>query len=1092
MTQLDFYTYEHSDPTIKTVGELLNSSAYPFKGKSVSEFLSYKDSSGVTNETRIKESFIGREKLSQGSGLNLKLNIGVYLTIPKEKADKSNGANILGKNVKVVSMPDVAFKAKLLTELEADKGYRVIKNSNENTLVNDYPNITVWIWCRALSGKNNQDGQIFDLTPFIESCNTSVTKGGGAFNLELPPITCRMSADGNWVLKKEEIKFYKHDGKINHVSQHSTFEKNAKGKMKRSKYFFHNIISQNDIVFIRYESLFMEQTDRLKDSTKLNISEKDLPNKIYDMIGLVDSSKILYSPESVDVSISIAGRDLTKLIIEDGAYYIPSMYTNPNQAVNNENLRDLSGALKPLAEFKLKTPQQLIKFFIDALASIKIVNSKLFRYYSQTSSIDIDSVLKTRQSNDLEYLKLLEKTRFDAFFAIEQIVKDRFQYETVSSLQKQSIFNKIVDYCEQADNSNKLTIDGILPGFNFEGYDTNFVNDLPWKSFSNIFLPKNSRDINSSCDLNSEDKYLLNLIANYVIKKRNANKDPLPTTSFDEKGIWKIVTLGFDPSINNRTVVDSSLSLAEGSLVNFFRRVCQEPFIEFYSDTYFDRFYFMARVPPFTQNTVISHIEGRVITEENKIQNIANLVSSSVTGVRYSESNTFVGNSMVTVEDSNLIKESLDFDDDNCYTWYHVMPKGAMQGFGNNMAMFYSKPKIFKELVEIYGNKLLQIEDNYVMYNAEQKVENKIIPLSLVDRQLILDLLFIIESNVHLPFTRKGKLTLNGDRRLKRGQYLYYKPTNEVFYIEGVYHSYKMGDSGVDRVTTVDVSRGMILDYIYGVRVDGISEIVSYFNIAKTKINFNSYLKNKQVSETIVSQSIVEEESAINMPDSYAKGLSSNGLQFLVREESGINPGTSYVYKDGDGYSAGYGHKLSPSELRQNPPGSGVTKDQIKNWLISDIEQRERTALSLHPNMYQEEFDAYVDIVYNTAEYATWFENKYRTFSSKLRAYLYDRNEITASNLKNYWLSVAITEAGSGKVLTGLKERRKKEVNMFFSKNRFTKTEQRRVNERIVETSSTTTKNISSVDMDSLYNDIKINKEVLNFFLRRQQLNDSK
>jgi len=82
---------------------------------------------------------------------------------------------------------------------------------------------------------------------------------------------------------------------------------------------------------------------------------------------------------------------------------------------------------------------------------------------------------------------------------------------------------------------------------------------------------------------------------------------------------------------------------------------------------------------------------------------------------------------------------------------------------------------------------------------------------------------------------------LNGDRRLKIGNLLRFKSTGEIFFIDAVQQDYQVSENGIDRTTTVEVSRGMIEQLIYGVSFaddNGASKAVGYFNIINTTLNY--------------------------------------------------------------------------------------------------------------------------------------------------------------------------------------------------------------------------------------------------------------
>ena len=139
-------------------------------------------------------------------------------------------------------------------------------------------------------------------------------------------------------------------------------------------------------------------------------------------------------------------------------------------------------------------------------------------------------------------------------------------------------------------------------------------------------------------------------------------------------------------------------------------------------------------------------------------------------------------------------------------------------------------------------------------------------------RNLISDLKYMIDANAYAPFTRRGTIVLNGDRRIKRGTFIL-MPNNEVFYVESVDNSLSIRENSYTRTTTLNVSHGMYLPFINGVDVkesDG-THNYGYFNlidygegfsvdklsegnyedvISKWKVNFNNFtffLSRKQV-----------------------------------------------------------------------------------------------------------------------------------------------------------------------------------------------------------------------------------------------------
>ncbi|MFW6273090.1 MAG: hypothetical protein ACOC2U_04865, partial [bacterium] len=87
-----------------------------------------------------------------------------------------------------------------------------------------------------------------------------------------------------------------------------------------------------------------------------------------------------------------------------------------------------------------------------------------------------------------------------------------------------------------------------------------------------------------------------------------------------------------------------------------------------------------------------------------------------------------------------------------------------------------------------------------------------------------------------------GQITINGDRRIKRGTFVKLNKTNELFYVTQVSNTLSIGKGVIDRTTTINVERGMVIDYIKGSNVDYdingtlYTEWISYFDIIDTEL----------------------------------------------------------------------------------------------------------------------------------------------------------------------------------------------------------------------------------------------------------------
>ena len=262
-------------------------------------------------------------------------------------------------------------------------------------------------------------------------------------------------------------------------------------------------------------------------------------------------------------------------------------------------------------------------------------------------------------------------------------------------------------------------------------------------------------------------------------------------------GIWQITKLLMDSSVQNRQIFDSSIALQTGPLANFFRKVCQLPFVELSGDTYGDQYYFMVRKPPYDKEGILMMMES-VDTD---------------------------------IDEREIISTNIGWANDGIYSWYQLIPYGELMG--SDQQLLYMPAIFFPEYAAIWGSKELTVQSQYVNFylsgyfnqnTDEKKKKNG----ENIIKNAVRDLKYLVESNAYIPFTRKGTITLNGDRRIKRGT-IVSMPNGEQFYVDSVANSLSFSETSVTRTTTLTVSRGMFPEYINGVEVNG--EIMSYFNI---------------------------------------------------------------------------------------------------------------------------------------------------------------------------------------------------------------------------------------------------------------------
>jgi hypothetical protein len=311
-------------------------------------------------------------------------------------------------------------------------------------------------------------------------------------------------------------------------------------------------------------------------------------------------------------------------------------------------------------------------------------------------------------------------------------------------------------------------------------------------------------------DLTSKQNEILKLIWEFI-SNENLYKEFVETYTEQElKGIWKIIKLVVEDTtepegsitgtnIGNRRICDSSIGNENGNLLTSIQKICQQPFVEFVCDTYGDQYYFLAYQPPYI---------------EKSWKDLMNICS------------------FLTIDESEVLNEKLQFNTDSSYSWYKIRSQNAITDLGEGAVSAYLKAVHFKEYSDIWGEKPLEIVSNYLEYHSIIGDKSDL-NIAYMIRQHLYDLKYIVDINSYLPFTRKGTITINGDRRIKVGSIIHYNPTGEVFMVDSVTQNFQNSNSGIDRTTVLQVSRGMVKKYID-----------LYFHIIDTPINEHLFYNN--------------------------------------------------------------------------------------------------------------------------------------------------------------------------------------------------------------------------------------------------------
>lgn len=715
----DFYEYKHLDSSVVTVQQLFKSTNSPIKfwDSGLDKFLEYSNKSGVRNIDNIwlfldddqrsdysqeyksicdgldsdpdSESLLDKKRSFKpviSSSKQLSLPVGVILFIAKNKAN-IEVISAIGKNLFLEQQDFVTFQDKEYEALVNDplyiRGNELEINGNSYSI--NYKRIlySCWVYIRALD-------EIVNVSPFVISLDTTATDKGGNFTITFNDVT-----DIKSLVKGSETF-------ISYVNKVTNGEFNSS--------FFNKIIQQNDIVFIRFEQLALE--DRESENNDFIIDKGELPGKIYDMIGLVDSNQESYNASGNSGSIVVSGRDLFKVIQEDGSYFFPFAMINGGQ-----------------------------NFFLN--------------YNPQ------DTVFK-RLFVGGEFLSL--------FTSVYRSIRDSLGY----------VFNQ-------------LTNVGVIP-----------------KEIDLFSAYRNSLNRYTGA---VEDR------TSKVYEISDSNKDYLEQVEVN--GIWQIIKLIVDNQIDSRRLNNGELSNPEGSILDLVSRICHDTFVEFFGDTYGDQFVFVARQPPFTKKQIQDYFEN---------------------------------NQYITIESENVSRVTLSWTE-QFYTWYQLQPATGLYGQDQFIAGTTIPIVYFEDMAQRFGMHKKSVADNYLPYEILDGITNKE-NLDAYRKALANDMKYVIETNFVLPFTRRGTIVLNGDRRIKKNTWIYFRPTNEIFYVKSVSNSVVSSKDSIQRTTTLFVERGMIRDYVLENTYKQIGDkkvLVNYYDIVNLDVIYDGLVIKISDNEMQVS-----------------------------------------------------------------------------------------------------------------------------------------------------------------------------------------------------------------------------------------------
>lgn len=357
-----------------------------------------------------------------------------------------------------------------------------------------------------------------------------------------------------------------------------------------------------------------------------------------------------------------------------------------------------------------------------------------------------------------------------------------------------------------------------------------------------------------------EENQINTLSKDYIFNKKN---NELKLEGTEVNGIFGLIKFAVDEKIQHYKIVDSSIFSSQSSLLVYFEKIVQNPLAEMIYDTFGANYFVFARRPIFDKESIQRYVGS---SKENLNKNII-------------------------IDSVLILSEDLTFSR-KVYTGFQYDPKGNIIGNNLNIAFGYIPCICLDEYAEIWGNKIFQFTSNYTSIDQfSEKAKDKGTLKNMVKYNCVKDLLYIIESYAYLPFTRTGKIVIRGDRRIKRGSWIYISKTDEIFYVDSVSNSASISAEGrVTRITTLMVSRGMVLTHLH--------RYFSLINLKQLEADLSNYLyaiNNKNDEEENDKNEKKDELPKVQIQETY---VNKDNFNFLLEGYQFIQTGDYFSKED--------------------------------------------------------------------------------------------------------------------------------------------------------------------------------------------------
>lgn len=533
------------------------------------------------------------------------------------------------------------------------------------------------------------------------------------------------------------------------------------------------IFQRNDLVFIKFETFKNE----VESDPNAHV---DYKNYNYDMIGVISDISSFKSPDNNTHSVTITGGDFRKVLAEDMAtvsfLVLRKFYSSGSDIIDKikERSKSIKRLEKGLSKGSDKKEEKKSK---EKIAELEKENEDAW--------VDFEKKLLRRMA-DIQSKDFLQSRNLAA---IAMLFVFAGASATVAS------FYDVIRFYLSFFGMVPIVPDPLYDSVSYKGLSSVYDYGNPFHG--NLYDKDEISTTNFLEEGTSQEEGGLEATVDPIISSNKWIK------GLQKRGIWRIVKLLVDETTARRRVVHSHFNLEQSSAYSILMKFVNPKFVEFYCDVYGKNIYLIFRKPPFDKLGYTSAFTNPPPEDTSPIDKMT-----------------------ITIPKGEVESDALSWETD-VYSWFRLEPlayKTIVSVAGvSNIAI--NIETVLNEYVTYCGNRALVVQYPYIpAWSSQDENEESKKNVRVSGRQLVADMVYLVESHQYLPFSRKGSITIHGDRRIKIGTFIYYELTGEMFYVVSVTNSYSKSNKGMKRSTKLEVVRGLVRKHID-----------KYFNIVNLK-----------------------------------------------------------------------------------------------------------------------------------------------------------------------------------------------------------------------------------------------------------------